>query len=514
MARVPEVDAVITQQLGNDSGWDFQTTQVHRADGRSVLFTSCYGTWIGHLELERHADGRRRSALDVRTLASLAEGPRDDVAAGVLEEAETRLHQQEGATLATLDAEEQGAFARRLLEAMRAEVGAEVAVIHTGAIKAETPDGDLTVADIQRAFPFPDRVARLRVKGSTLRSLWGRRNDSIINDKGLTFAGIEQVGEVVVVNGRSLDDGDTYTLATVEYLALGALGLLPRSPDAMLPRQFQELLTQHFKRPAPVRASMIRQVARRPIHRIQTSMDASFSRLSFGGASDKYQFQNPSAIFASSEIPGFVGFENRQYAFSLSHKHVIDRPAFDLRMELSGSFTRLNSLILADTAEVFLRREDKNLRDRPDFFGELKLSGTVQDPDFPGRDRPLFLQGVVGRRWVLDDHTRLLGGGGMITRFSTPSDPTDVGFNLRLEHDRDLTQDTNFTASAERFFGFGNDHVRSFDLRAELRTKIAGGLSTVLRYRNFRWEDDTVGSVGTRNEFFTGLGYTFSARRR
>jgi hypothetical protein len=514
MARVPEVDAVITQQLGNDSGWDFQTTQVHRADGRSVLFTSCYGTWIGHLELERHADGRRRSALDVRTLASLAEGPRDEVAAGVLEGAETRLHQEEGATLATLDAEEQGAFARRLLEAMRAEAGAEVAVIHTGAIKAETPDGDLTVADIQRAFPFPDRVARLRVKGSTLRALWGRRNDSIINDKGLTFAGIEQVGEVVVVNGRSLDDGDTYTLATVEYLALGALGLLPRSPDAMLPRQFQELLTQHFKRPAPVRASMLRRVARRPIHRIQTSVDASLSRLAFGGAADKYQFQNPTAIFTSSEIPGLVGHENSQYQFSLSHQHVVDRPAFDLRMKLSGSYMRLNTLNLVDTAELLLRREDKNLEDRPDFFGELKLTGTVQDPDVPGRDRPLFLQGVAGRRYLLGDHTRLLAGAGMVTRFSTRSDPTDVGFNLRLEHEQDLDSGTNLTASVERFFGFGGDHIRSLDLRSELRTKITGGLSTVLRYRNFRWEDDTVGGEGTRNEFFAGLGYTFTARRR
>jgi hypothetical protein len=346
-----------------------------------------------------------------------------------------------------------------------------------------------------------------------LRILWSRRNDSVINNKGLVLAGLEERRGVLLVNGRPVEDEEMYRLATVEFLALGALGLLPRSPEKIHPEEFVDLLVRHFQRAPEVRHRMVRRIASKAIRRIDTQLDWSYNRLNFGGAADRYQFKAPATLFAASDIPGFVGQEHDLLNFSFRHERVADRPNSDTTLRLSANLSKFLGTKTVDRSDLLVRKEAKDEVGNPTWFAEAKFTGTVQDPGVAGQDRPLFGKAVLGKVLRPSEEFKLFLGAGNVVRFSQPGDPSDVGFNLGFEFARDLTERVNFTSRLDSFAGVGGDHLRTFDLSSSLRTEVARGVSVVTRHTRFGWRDDTVGRSGNRDEFYVGLGFGLGARR-
>lgn len=510
LGTFPWLDLVVSQQLGNDAGWDFSSFQLEREDGRRILWTNCYGTRIGRVDFDLSGDGARMRASVLPFSADLELDPE---ALEVVEAVEAETARRTGRTLATLAPEEAESFPETLLDALCAEMNAEVAVLHRGALKPGRPEGEISEATLRHYFPFPDKVARLQVPGKTLRSLWARRNDPIINNKGLALVGLEERRGVLLVNGRPVRDGDRYRLATVEFLALGSLGLLPKTPGGILPREFVDLLATHFSRPPALRERLVRRIRDKPVHRIDTKLDWSYNRLAFGGAADRYQFKAPATLFAASDIPGLVGKEHDLVNFSFQHQRVVDRAGSDTTLRLSANLSKFLGTKTLDRSELLLRRERKDVVGQPSWFAEARMTGTVQDTHVPGLRRPLFGKVVAGRVIRPHEDLKLFLGAADIVRFSQAGDPSDLGVNLGYEFARDLTDDVRFTSRLDSFAGIGHDHVRTFDLSNSLRTQVTPGLSVVARHTRFLWEDDTVGHAGSRNEFYVGLGFTRGARR-
>ncbi len=517
LTKLPWVDLVVAQQLGTSDPWDYSTFQVERSDGRKILFTSCYGTTMGLVEVgDREGGGM---AAPARLLTVGDDLPEDPEAAEIVAALEIEAEAIAGATLTVLSPEERTDFARTLLEALRIELSAEVAMLHRGAVKTGEPAEHLTHAGVRAAFPFPDRAALVPVEGSRLRKLWARRDEPIINQKGLVFVGLSEVEGRLMVNGRPVRDQDRYRVATVEYLALGALGLLPRTPGAVRDREFVAVVADHFARTGGVsrelgkRPALARAAGSRPVHRFKTRFDASVTRLQFGGAAAAYQFPDPSALFTSSDIPGLVGQASTITNLGLEHEHTIDRPERDLTLRLNVNYTKFNDFRMVDRSTLLLRHEGKDRLGRPRTFAELGMFGTLIDPDLPGRDRPLFGKLVAGKAWTLGDSTKLLVGAGHIVRFSSPGDPGDTGLNLGFEHRRKLTKGVEFSSTVDHFLGVGGDHVRSLDWANTLRTELGGGLSAVIKNTRYFWRDDSVARTAERDELFVGLGFGRGARR-
>jgi 2',3'-cyclic-nucleotide 2'-phosphodiesterase (5'-nucleotidase family) len=144
-----------------------------------------------------------------------------------------------GRTAVPLDAREslvrreETPLGRFFAELMRERVGAQVALLNSGAIRGNRviPAGPITKRDIRGLLPFTNTVVLLELTGEALRAALERSVDELprptghfLQTSGLAFpvdlaqpAG-RRVG-AITVGGCPLDPGGRYRIATLDYLA-------------------------------------------------------------------------------------------------------------------------------------------------------------------------------------------------------------------------------------------------------------------------------------------------------
>ena len=146
-------------------------------------------------------------------------------------------------------------FTKYMLDIIRYLTKTEVAFINAKAIKeAFFPiKGYITRDDIFRVMPFNEQVTVMRLKGSTIKSLFDSYNDPKEKRKKLIFAGIQ--GDKI--NGREVQDNQMYSVATIRFIAQGAEGWLEKDPKRKLtdpigpqgyPLRLRFLLEYHFEK--------------------------------------------------------------------------------------------------------------------------------------------------------------------------------------------------------------------------------------------------------------------------
>jgi 5'-nucleotidase len=108
---------------------------------------------------------------------------------------------------------------------------ADVALSNGGALRADLPAGELTYGQLFEAMPFDNRFALVTVSGKRLKSMVAgnlRRPGSILSWSGLTAkarcAG-DRLEVAILVRGKPLDPGRSYTILTSDFLASGGDGL-------------------------------------------------------------------------------------------------------------------------------------------------------------------------------------------------------------------------------------------------------------------------------------------------
>jgi 2',3'-cyclic-nucleotide 2'-phosphodiesterase (5'-nucleotidase family) len=170
-----------------------------------------------------------------------------DVAALVrryAERLERELDAPAGWTPVALDARDavirrgETALGRFLADVMRERVGAEVALLNSGAVRANRvlPPGPLTRRDVHQLLPFDNIIVLLEVAGADLVRALERSADALPAAAGrfLQTAGVRyrldaarppglRVSEVLV-RDRPLDPTRLYRVATIDYLAQGGDG--------------------------------------------------------------------------------------------------------------------------------------------------------------------------------------------------------------------------------------------------------------------------------------------------
>lgn len=111
----------------------------------------------------------------------------------------------------------------------------DFAVTNSGGLRADVDAGPVTVGELISAFPFPNTIVQLEMKGSDLRLMFehgaGLTNGILQVSKGVEMSYDEKrpIGNRVVeckINGVPLDDNKTYRLLTSNFLADGGDGFL------------------------------------------------------------------------------------------------------------------------------------------------------------------------------------------------------------------------------------------------------------------------------------------------
>lgn len=104
---------------------------------------------------------------------------------------------------------------RWIAGAIRAETGADVAVVNAHGLRQDLPRGPITQASVWSILPFDNRVVVVRLDGAALRD-----NLAI---KGAVFAGAarREDGTLTLTDGRAVDPTALYTAATLDFLYFG-----------------------------------------------------------------------------------------------------------------------------------------------------------------------------------------------------------------------------------------------------------------------------------------------------
>lgn len=478
-------------------------------DGRRLVWVPYFGAHLASVELYR--EPRRRSLAHVIPLDR--HSARDPEADAVIRDRAVREDADEVALLTTLDDWEMANFHQSITNALRVELQAEVGMIRKGTVRNPNPARRFTRSALRAVYPFTDRVRMLRVKGSKLRELWGRRNESVDPNRHLVFTGLKEVDGVLTVNGRRLDNHQRYRLATVGKLLEKGVGIFEEGRQGRIGKKAFDVLVDFYSHPGSRHQRTLR-AKYRTIKRFRTALDFYRKESAFGGSAPDYQLKIPGRANLSSDIPGLVGREFISAGLNFNHKFVQDHADHDLIFELDARYSTWNSTTINEYLDADLRFERKSpASDRPQLFAEISGNTVLSDQGLPNRERPLFVKSSSGLVWKPGASTKLFGGLGYIKRLSQPGNPGSLGLDFGYEWKRETWRGVTLRSTLDGFLSGDSDKVRTADFMLELRVQIGGPLSTVLRQRTFSWKDATVNSRAVRNESFIGLSLESLERR-
>ncbi len=230
--KVPGIDILV----GGHAHRGIEEPFVHPQTKSIIVQTYGYGTRLGFLRLEVDTDSgkvlsHKGELLEVRSdeidphpfMASKMEAYKKKVEAHIGEvvgRASTRLIRSYN-TESLL-----GAFS---CDVLRELTGSDVAFMNAGGLRADLPQGPITLGNVQDAFPFLNTVMVLELTGAQIRN---------VLEQGFTLKrGMVQVSGLVAaydsnrpegqrllelsIGGSAVDDGRSYRVATNSFVAEG-----------------------------------------------------------------------------------------------------------------------------------------------------------------------------------------------------------------------------------------------------------------------------------------------------
>ena len=244
---------------------------VHPETGTLICQTYGQGTRLGLLELTLDLTSNTILAHDGRLLLvdSAALAPHPTVAAKL---AAYRTRYPETNEVVGRTAErmtrrynEESDLGNLFADVLRDHARTDIALIHSGGLRADLPAGEVTREDLLDAFPFTDLVNILEMTGKQIRNVL---EQSFTLERGvLQVSGLKVLydlrrpeGQRVVAvetGGRPVEPDVSYSVATLDFLASGAdlySGFIGAKVVADDGPEFSTLLENRFARDQVVAA--------------------------------------------------------------------------------------------------------------------------------------------------------------------------------------------------------------------------------------------------------------------
>lgn len=223
-------------------------TLLESLSGRTPIFKmTSDGRQLGRITLNIKANGGTLESIDwevIPVTSDIASDPAFSVVTERYKDLLAELSERVGHTDVELDAGSEANRTREtnvgnfVADAFRTAVGADVALINGGSIRADMiiSPGELTKRDVLSILPFANPVVKIEVTGAQLRAALehGVSRSAEDTEPGrfpqvsgirFTFDTSRPAGSrvtEVTVKGQPLDDKKTYTLATSTFLAVDA----------------------------------------------------------------------------------------------------------------------------------------------------------------------------------------------------------------------------------------------------------------------------------------------------
>ncbi|WP_158282319.1 bifunctional metallophosphatase/5'-nucleotidase [Salipaludibacillus keqinensis] len=120
-----------------------------------------------------------------------------------------------------------------ITDSMKDALNADMAITNNGGIRANIEEGDIKAADIYTVEPFGNELSELEITGEDLKDVieysFSRSNSIDLQTSGLTYTIYtnedgEYVDADLFVDGEPIDENETYTLVTNNFMAEGGSG--------------------------------------------------------------------------------------------------------------------------------------------------------------------------------------------------------------------------------------------------------------------------------------------------
>lgn len=511
LKKLPWIHVVITNPMTPDEIFFGESLDFGLRDGRRIFWTQGADSMLGSIEVHKTPEG---AEVVLGTLPDSSIILPDEKFTQRIEKLSMESREGQNQPMNPMSAPESTNPATAFLNALRIEMNAEVSMMQTGALRFEDFVASPSESAIRNAFPFPDRTALVMINGANLRTLWNRRNDTLIASSGLAFAGITVDQGVVLVNNRPLNDVDQYRMATTEFIALGGLGLLPRDARSLRKELVVDLFARHFStRSAEKRDSSLRRLVDKPVIHQSFSLNGSFHELAFSDSAKQYQYSDAKAAYTGSDIPSLVGIAHRQKTGEMRFEHKQLRSGDERIARLESTYSEFKSFKMLDNWQLALRYRKTSLTPRWLPFAECSLIGTNLEPDVANKHRPFFGKGLLGLSRKGDKGLDLFVGVGEIFRFSMDGSPKNFGLHVGYEYNPQPDKRIQFSSRLGYFASSQADKVRTYEGDIRLKFTISDGWYAEVRQSEFGWNDSVLGGTARRSETFTGIGYALSLRR-
>ncbi len=171
--------------------------------------------------------------------------------------------------LSRVNIDAQSLMGNTVVDAMRAETGADFAFINLGGIRAEIKAGPVTYRDVFAVMPFDNIVISFKCSGEFLRRIIETR----VADAraGLIVSGVNVIYTKrrknferitsLYIGGKQWDPNKIYTVTTTDFLMQGNAGLtllmnVPEEDIIYHQVNLRDAIVNYFKRNSPIRTRM------------------------------------------------------------------------------------------------------------------------------------------------------------------------------------------------------------------------------------------------------------------
>ncbi len=463
------------------------------AGGTRVLCTPGRGTYLGRIDI----DLVRRDSLWVeqsfaaRLLPVEGEAGADAEATRAIAE-QLHIFEESGRrVLGRVGGKVENA-PRWIAGLMRRRARAEVGMINRGAVNELALADSVTLEEVRRLVRYDDFVVTLELKGKKLAELGAQSQTRQKESQQLIFSGYDVAGGTV--NGRKLNNDETYLVATTAYLAEGG--------DAYLQPRY--LVYGSGARPT------LKEIVVSYLDSSSPQTDERGARVWKGlfklnGALSRTGIGDDAADYKDVSFLGGVS--------SLAWSGL-----FDGRLNYEMPTGRFENQIRSNYGQV---RDGDNFRESSDRLqGDLTYTRQTRQPApfvalalnsvwtvDEGQKRPLNVRVSAGLHQSLGRRAKVRLGLGVERDMATRIN--DLG--LEILPDYKINWKANgFSSSLKLFVGASKSRIVSLQQYNSLSIHLKDDLNLSIDANLFAHRSSAIGSTGLKSELQIGLGYAWS----
>jgi 5'-nucleotidase/UDP-sugar diphosphatase len=477
-------------------------------NGVQVVTTPSYGGYLGEVVVRfkgSHASGYKEIETSARLISIDAEIPSDAEAASLIAAVESAYAGATGEALGRIEGENLDDQARLVANLIRSHTEMEVGIVSRGTFREVSADSQMYLRDVDRFVRYDDSLVKLVLTGKQLRKIVSRSKGAGGGERGLLFAGVDP--DAMTVNQRPVRDGESYQVATVEYLASGGGGYNDfRKGKGKINTgiSLRSLLSAWLKAGSLSPSDFVA-LDRQGVWRSGWTLEGAFRRNYINDTTTLYRAQNERVSFLSGETSIAWNSATRYFLSREAGPNVIQFENTTDFGQLGGSFSDLETSTDRFDADITYRRRTKGLKVDPYVSTGISTAFSTN-----GGSRPFLWRSSVGfqkrlyRRLVV----RFAGRG----QRNYAADETDYGAEISMEYQRRLPQGGRFRSNTKSFFGFTDRKVVSVENYNTFSFPLAGKLSLTVRQSNFLYRVDEIQGVpvkgsAVRMDLTVGFAY-------